>query len=84
MRRGGLTSGRVAASGPALSVMGKGQPDVLEDAAGNGDADGYEDQAAQEFAPLASRGAEPITKLQPDQGQRDPHRADGDRGNGRG
>jgi len=48
--------------------MGKGQPDVLEDAAGDGDADGYEDQAAQEFAPLAGLGAEPVTKLQPRSG----------------
>jgi hypothetical protein len=55
---------------------------VLEDAASHGDADGYEDQAAEEFASLPGRDAEPVTKLQPDQGQGDADRADGDRGHG--
>lgn len=55
---------------------------MLEDAAGNGYADGDEDQAAEEFAPLAGLGAEPVTKLQADQGQGDADRADDDRGNG--
>jgi hypothetical protein len=45
---------------------------VSEDAAGNG----YEDQAAGEFASLAGLGAEPAAKVQPDQGQGDADYAD--------
>lgn len=49
---------------------------MAEDAAGNG----YEDQAADEFASLARLGAEPVTEVQPDQGQGDADYANGDRG----
>jgi len=55
---------------------------VSEEAAGNGYADGYKDQAAEEFASLAGLGAEPVTKVQPDQKQGDADYADGDRGDG--
>jgi hypothetical protein len=49
---------------------------VLEDAGGDGDADGDEDHAAEEFAPLAGLGADPVAQFQPDQGQGDADGAD--------
>src|SRR5215813_8755645 len=61
---------------------GKANGLALEDAGGDGDADGDEDQAAEEFAPLAGLGADPVAQLQPDQGQGDADGADDDRGDG--
>ncbi len=49
---------------------------VLEDAAGYGDAETDQDQAAEQFAPLAGLGAEPAAQLQAGQGHGDADGAD--------
>ena len=55
---------------------------VLKDAAGNGYPDGDEDQAADQLAPLAGLGAEPVPEFQPGQGQDDADGTNDNRGGG--
>jgi hypothetical protein len=62
-----------------LPVMGgHAQRGMLDDAAGYGDTDADQDQAADEFAALAGAGADPVAQLQADQRHTDADGADHD------
>src|SRR5215831_12643199 len=73
---------RRQAAGLRCQSWGKASGAVLEDAGGDGDADGDQDKAAEEFTPLTGLFADPAAQLQPDQGQGDADGTDDDRGDG--